>query len=404
MSRVLLIANNFPEENITGSEQRTAHIYRALSEHYIVDWVVIKPSQVYYLKDKSRIQFDYDSTPLDIKRKTKNTPPGLRNLLADWWLYKRNNVTNIGVTKILNQWLNGTVYEWIVCRYFHNYMLTGLYNLKDTRTKLILDMDDIPWKVQASERKILVRRKYREVLNWITIYLIKKYSLRYIRKSFRVIVSNPNDIQDLGLSKAFSLFNIPSNQPSLSYCPIYNGNQILFVANLKYGPNIQGLYYFVRQVWPWIKNEIAEAELMVVGGYNEQNFMVQAIQKVESITLQGYVENLEPYYMKSRFTISPVYWGSGTKIKVLESLFFCKTAVVTSHSLDGFEKYLKDAESLLVASTDELFAKRCIDLLRNSDKARQLGTTGNKICSQHFSYEVLKSQLYSIMNTKLTAI
>jgi glycosyltransferase involved in cell wall biosynthesis len=72
-----------------------------------------------------------------------------------------------------------------------------------------------------------------------------------------------------------------------------------------------------------------------------------------------YVEDLEDYYKKSHIVISPIFIGSGMKVKIAEALMFGKIIIGTQLSFQGYK--INNADCY-ICNTKEEFVNKIIDL------------------------------------------
>ena len=82
-------------------------------------------------------------------------------------------------------------------------------------------------------------------------------------------------------------------------------------------PNADGLVWFVREVLPLVVARIPWFRLRVTGANPPPAIASLGDQ---SVTLVGGVEDLAPVYNAARLAISPLRFGSGVKMKVLEAI------------------------------------------------------------------------------------
>ena len=54
------------------------------------------------------------------------------------------------------------------------------------------------------------------------------------------------------------------------------------------------------------------------------------VAALPNVEVSGFVQDLPPVYERAAFTVAPIYWGGGTKIKVLESLAYGRTCVASA--------------------------------------------------------------------------
>jgi glycosyltransferase involved in cell wall biosynthesis len=76
----------------------------------------------------------------------------------------------------------------------------------------------------------------------------------------------------------------------------------------------------------------------------------------------GYVKDTKEFYSKIDFLIAPLCSGSGTRIKILESLSYGKPVITTNIGAEGL---LIDSKLLHVANTPETMVKQLIDYVKS---------------------------------------
>ncbi|MDN0077835.1 glycosyltransferase [Bacteroides gallinaceum] len=118
---------------------------------------------------------------------------------------------------------------------------------------------------------------------------------------------------------------------------IVGNHNLLFLS----GPNmynINGLKWFVSDIYPQIIKSYPDVRLIIGGGICEE--VRPLYKRNDHITLYGYVDDLDSFFRQGDVAINPTYQGTGLKIKTFESLSFDKATIVHPHSAIGvFKKY-----------------------------------------------------------------
>jgi glycosyltransferase involved in cell wall biosynthesis len=164
-----------------------------------------------------------------------------------------------------------------------------------------------------------------------------------------------------------------------------DGATVLFVGQLTYPPNLNGVERFLTRVWPRVLGNVPEARLRLVG-----SAPVRDRQRWEAhphVEAPGFVDDLEAAYKDSTFSIAPLYTGGGSSIKVLESLAHGRTCVTTNFSLDTFRPHFDGRNDVLAASKDAEMADHCVNLLQDPKRRETLAMAGNKIVNSAFGYQ-----------------
>jgi glycosyltransferase involved in cell wall biosynthesis len=155
-------------------------------------------------------------------------------------------------------------------------------------------------------------------------------------------------------------------------------HNLCYVGNLRWHPNVAGLDWFCREVWPKIRARVPDATLEIAGvGLATDprgRPIVPDAWKVPGITTLGFLEDLERLYARSVALLAPVIGGSGVRVKLLEGMR-AGIPVVTTH--DGaFGLPITDGEEALVASDADELAERVERLVRDDllrDRIREGG-------------------------------
>ena len=145
-------------------------------------------------------------------------------------------------------------------------------------------------------------------------------------------------------------------QPKLSSPPV-TGN-CLFVGS-DYSANVDGMHWFLAEVWPLVRDEIPSATLTICGKVSEK-----INGNYPGVTLQGVVQDLDAYYRAADVVIAPLRVGSGLKIKVVEALSHGRPVVTTAIGAQGIESL--DGRGIYLGETPVGLARQIIRLLSDA--------------------------------------
>lgn len=94
---------------------------------------------------------------------------------------------------------------------------------------------------------------------------------------------------------------------------------LLCIGTLSSKANSDGLDWFLKKVWPLIREKSPELRFRVVGrGANPE--LVALCEQSDGVEMGGFVKDLEPEYCQARVFVCPLRFGSGTKVKVINAL------------------------------------------------------------------------------------
>jgi glycosyltransferase involved in cell wall biosynthesis len=164
--------------------------------------------------------------------------------------------------------------------------------------------------------------------------------------------------------------------------------RLLFVGELGYLPNQQGMEWFIREVWPTIRHRLPEARLDVVG--RNASPAIEAMHGQLGIEVHGFVKDLDAMYQQAAVSVVPLLAGGGTRLKILESL--ARGVPVVSTTIGAFGIDLDEAQGLLRADAPDALAKQCIDVLQNA-RFQEAAMRGREAVKSVYDWKTIQRQV-----------
>jgi glycosyltransferase involved in cell wall biosynthesis len=160
----------------------------------------------------------------------------------------------------------------------------------------------------------------------------------------------------------------------------------LFVGTLGYYPNEDGIRYFCSCVLPLIRQTAPRAFNVTIVGAGATD-AIRQLAHVPEVVLVGAVPDVAPYYRDADAVVVPVRAGGGTRIKVLEAFSYRRPVVSTSIGMEGIAA--RDEEHVLLGDTADVFAERCVRLMRDSASADRLTENAFSLVRRAHSLEAV---------------
>lgn len=133
---------------------------------------------------------------------------------------------------------------------------------------------------------------------------------------------------------------------------IYSTPTLSFIGSLDWIPNIEGLEWFLKDIWPQLIRKYPELTFHVAG----RNMPDSLIERKEpNVFFYGEVPDAKAFINNHPITIVPLLSGSGMRVKILEGMFLGRIVITTSLGLEGINAQHKN--QVLVADTVEEFVK-----------------------------------------------
>jgi len=161
------------------------------------------------------------------------------------------------------------------------------------------------------------------------------------------------------------------------------GPNVLFVGAMYRTFNVQGVLWFLDEVWPLVLARVPQARFYVVGSRPSPE--VRAAHDGEHVFVTGFVEELAPWYRAAAVFVSPMLVGGGLLQKVLDALAMGVPVVATSASNHGVGA--TPGRHLLVADRPEDFADSVARLLEEQEEGERLGRAGRRFVQGWYDME-----------------
>ncbi len=142
---------------------------------------------------------------------------------------------------------------------------------------------------------------------------------------------------------------------------------ICFIGSLDWIPNLEGLDWFMEQVWPKVLLEKPNATFYVAGRNIADNWKKD---HWKNIVVLGEVDDAHDFMRAHQVMIVPLFSGSGMRVKIIEAMALGKPLVCTALAAEGIS--YRDGHQLLIANDVDTFARHLIQLLSNKSKREEL--------------------------------
>ncbi|MBI4630847.1 MAG: glycosyltransferase [Chloroflexi bacterium] len=155
--------------------------------------------------------------------------------------------------------------------------------------------------------------------------------------------------------------------------------QLVFTGKMDYRPNIDAVVWFANEIFPKIKNEIPEAQFIIVGQKPTQ--AVKSLKSINGIKVTGAVDDIRPHIGGATVYVAPLRMGGGTRFKLLEAMALKKPIVSTTIGAEGFA--IQNGREMLIADDADSFAQATITLLRDETKRQALSEEGYEFVKRY---------------------
>lgn len=373
--KILILNPYIPYPVNSGGRLRTWRFITALKERHMLS-LLCPPEKTHSDALTAPIRGNFENLWVSGRDAGSNGLPlgkRIKNLLGGvpWEItypYSRN----------LNRLLLEVMREHRFDAVFARYISAGKYlieNIAAINARVIVDLDDIEFIKSSRQMGIERTGGYAGFRMKLNNLLLKRYH-RKLRSIDRVLVCSEDDRRLLRESLGLDNISVIPNAIEVSryaqmppYTQAVNRlKTLLFCGTLNYAPNVDGLMWFVKEVFPLILAQDPGITLNVIGSSKRDS--LPGVTGERSIACFFNVPDVIPYYAQSSAVIVPLRVGGGTRIKILEA-FACGRPVVTT-PIGGEGLEMTAGVHCLTAAEPRDFAAACLRLLGNFDEAERI--------------------------------
>lgn len=159
----------------------------------------------------------------------------------------------------------------------------------------------------------------------------------------------------------------------------------IFVGSFRHEPNIDGVLFFVNEVWPVVVDARPDASLDIVG-----DAPPEAIRSLASSTtkVHGWVAETAPYLRAANVSVAPLRFGAGMKGKIGEAMAHGLPVVTTSVGAEGMG--LTPGENILVEDDGRSFARAILGLQNDFVRRDRVARAGWDFIREHYGPQAVE--------------
>jgi polysaccharide biosynthesis protein PslH len=175
--------------------------------------------------------------------------------------------------------------------------------------------------------------------------------------------------------------------------------EIIFCGTLSYPPNRDGLFWFHEKIWPLIIRRHPDARLVVIGWGSKKEYFSEVCAD-PTVKFIGQVQDSIPYYHRTGIAVVPLRIGSGTRLKILDSMSLGNPVVSTRTGAGGMGAV--DGEHLLLMDTPTHFAEAIERLLCNPELFERIRRSARRFVERQYDWRVIGQTMNKALNSLIS--
>lgn len=130
---------------------------------------------------------------------------------------------------------------------------------------------------------------------------------------------------------------------------------LFMIGSLNWLPNLEGVEWLLREIWPTIHAEMPEVELHIAGSGTPEELLRP---RTDNVFVHGFVESAPAFMQQYELMVVPLLSGGGMRIKIIEGMALGKAVLSTTLGAEGIA--VQEGQDILLRDT----AAEWLDTLR----------------------------------------
>ncbi len=217
------------------------------------------------------------------------------------------------------------------------------------------------------------KREIASILRCDLSLIISEYELELLKTVFKID-------QSLLYYLPIIVDDIEANY--LKELPWFDEREnFIFIGNFLHEPNWNAVQYLKESIWPIIKKQLPEVNLLIYGAYPSQK-VLQLHKPSDGFYIKGRALNAQEVVKNARVVLAPLRFGAGIKGKLVEAMQCGTPSVTTAIGAESMRGNLD--WNGFVDDNPQHFAEKAVQLYQDENIWIQAQNNGLEIIKQRY--------------------
>lgn len=384
--RLIVVSPTFPHPLVSGGKIRVYNILKHLSQRFSITLLSLAEPEDDSRNNRDALKF---LERLVIVPINQNKIAQLMRLIGNWHRWLLGTPAEILVkrstkmSKALERLLSSNKYDAVQIEYAQGMQYLPI--VKSFGVPSLVVSHDVSFISQQRKAKVC-----KGIHRWFwraESHRMRSYEQREWRNFERIVAMSEIDRSHILKLIPGAEVDIVPNGVDIVKFSIQSEDKIptlVFVGWMRHMPNRDGLAWFLDTIWPIIREKHLTVQFQIIG----RGLPKKLIKRVDSdvrIKYLGYIEDIQSFVGKAWISVVPIRIGSGSRLKILESLALGTPVVSTTVGCEGIP--FRNGKEICIADKPDKFARTVIQLLADKEERMQLSSNGRKLVEKHYDWE-----------------
>lgn len=168
-------------------------------------------------------------------------------------------------------------------------------------------------------------------------------------------------------------------------------NSMFIISSLNWLPNLEGLEWFVKKVWPQAKKNNPLLELHIAGKDTPE-----AVQQLagNGIVVHGYVEDASVFMQQYDLMLVPLLSGGGMRLKIIEGMALSKCILTSDIGAEGIA--CEQGKDILRFNNPEQWIESISDYFSRPENYSSIGPNARKVIVEQYDNDKVVDRLVDL--------
>ncbi|MCX7971173.1 MAG: glycosyltransferase family 4 protein [Negativicutes bacterium] len=153
---------------------------------------------------------------------------------------------------------------------------------------------------------------------------------------------------------------------------------VLYLGGLNWYPSVQGLTWFLSEVWPLLRAQCPGAGLHVVGSGEPYGRLREEMARAAGVTFWGYQSDERAFFSRARALVVPLGIAAGMRYKIAIAAACGTPVVATTVGAEGY-----DGQGIITADRPEDMARALARLIEDRDLNDRMSGLGREMAKRY---------------------
>jgi polysaccharide biosynthesis protein PslH len=160
------------------------------------------------------------------------------------------------------------------------------------------------------------------------------------------------------------------------------------IGSMDWGPNIEGIAWFLEQVWPLIHRKIPALKYYIAGRHMPEWLKEK---QYPNVMIVGEVPDSQEFMKSRTIMIVPLLSGSGIRVKIIEGMATGKPILSTTVGAEGIN--CTHGKDIFIADNPSDFTNILVKLTASQDLCKTVGENARNLIENEYDQNKLIGKL-----------